>query len=78
MTFFSNLATYTVETQEARRVVEFKDGQPIWADYIIYNIYINGEWINACTDENDIEDLVRLFEYGDDIDPIYFTGITNG
>ena len=78
MTIFSNLATYTIEPEEQRRVVAFENGAPVWDTYTQYNILLNGERVTFCFDEELVEETIRWFEEGDRIDPRYFTGLTAG
>ena len=79
MFFLTDNATYTIETQENRRVVAFENGEQVWGTTTQYNILFGNEVINFCYDEDMIATQIADFEgNGDNIDPIYFTGITNG
>ena len=77
-TVTTDKATYTVQVKAERRVVEFQDGQPIWAEYLQYNIILDGKMVRFCFDENDIEEMISIEENGHGIDPAYLTGLTAG
>ena len=78
MTFISPLSIYSVEPEEQSRVTRFENGEPIWETYIQWNVYLDGQRIGFCFDEDRVEEVVRFFEEGDNIDPAYFTGLTAG
>ena len=78
MTYISPNTLYQIEPVTQKRVTEFVDGQPVWTEYTQFNIIHDGEVVQFCFNEEDIEETIRFFEKGDNIDPIYFTGLTAG
>jgi len=79
MTYLSNLATYTVEIENQRRVVDFDDNGAVWDTTYQYNIFFQGERIAFCYEEDQVQVMVDDFE-GKTVQPdaIYFTGVTAG
>ena len=79
MTYLSNLATYTVEIEEQRRVVDFDDNGAVWGTIHQYNIFFQGERIAFCYEEDRIQEMINDFE-GKTVQPdaIYFRGVTAG
>ena len=78
MFYTSPNATYIIEHELESRVTEFREGAPVWNDYNVFNIFLDGKLVSFCHQEEDIASQVNFFENGDGIDPIYFSGITNG
>lgn len=78
MTFISPLSIYSVEPEHQSRVTRFENGEPVWETYTQWNVYLDGQRIGFCFDEDRVEEVVRSFEEGDNIDPAYFTGLTAG
>ena len=51
---------YTVElTEETRMVGGVLDGTPMRAQtFTVYNVYFNGEWVNATRDADTINEVI--------------------
>jgi len=79
MTYLSNQATYTVEIENQRRVVDFDDNGAVWGTTHQYNIFFQGERIAFCYEEDQVREMIQDFE-GAIVHPdaIYFTGLTAG
>ena len=78
MTLTTAYTIYTIELETKKRVTEFVNGKAVWTEYTQYNILHDGEVVQFCFNEEDVEEAIRFFEEGDNIDPIYFTGLTAG
>ena len=75
----TNKATYEIRVDVETRMAEGPFGHLVPKSYLVYNILEDGKMVRFCHDENDIEEMIAIHEgRGDNIDPIYFTGVTSG
>ena len=70
--------TYEIQPKTQKRVVRFENGTPIWEEYTRYDILKDGKMVQFCFRVGDIWKTIHFLEYGDGIDPAYFTGLTTG
>ena len=61
-TYITEIATYEIKEQTDRRVDDFVNGKPVWAESTTYRIFKDGKLLTVCYDETDIAYVVDCQE----------------